>query len=337
MTATSGPGISLMTEMLGLASMAEIPSVVIDCQRAGPSTGMPTRHEQGDLNLAVYGAHGEVQRVVLAPTSVMDCFWTTISAFNLAEEFQLPAIVLQDTVLAVRTESIPKPDMSKVEVVNRRTFAYRDDGESNGHGYDAASGPERYLRYQITSDGVSPMAIPGTPGGAYVATGLEHTQAANTSSDARNHSAMTEKRFRKLEGVLEKAPPAHEYGDPSAEIGFLTWGSTLGTVSEAIDRLAAQGIAAHALAPRLVWPLPTHQIDPFLKNKRLVIVPEVNYTGQFAQLLKTHYQNVEFTRLNVYGGQPFSVARILEAVTAASGPSSGTNGKLGRKEAPAHA
>jgi 2-oxoglutarate ferredoxin oxidoreductase subunit alpha len=319
---------SLMTEMLGLASMAEIPSVVIDCQRAGPSTGMPTRHEQGDLNLAVYGAHGEVQRVVLAPTSLMDCFWVTIDAFNLAEEFQLPAIVLQDTVLAVRTESIPKPDLSKVNIVNRRTFAYRDGGD----GYDASSGPERYLRYQITPDGVSPMAIPGTPGGAYVATGLEHTQAANTSSDARNHAAMTEKRFRKLEGVLAKAPPAHEYGDPSADIGFLTWGSTLGVVAEAIDRLAAQGIKAHALAPRLVWPLPTHQIDPFLKNKRIVIVPEVNYTGQFAQLLKTHYQNVEFTRLNVYGGQPFSVARVMEAVSPPA-----PNGAVSREEAAAHA
>jgi 2-oxoglutarate ferredoxin oxidoreductase subunit alpha len=316
MTATSGPGLSLMTEMLGLASMAEIPAVVINCQRAGPSTGMPTRHEQGDLNLAVYGAHGEVQRAVLAPTSVMDCFWITVDAFNLSEEFQVPALVLQDTVLAVRTESIPRPDLSQVRVVNRRTFAYQES--PNGPGYDASSGPERYLRYQITPDGVSPMAIPGTPGGAYVATGLEHTQAANTSSDARNHSAMTEKRFRKVEGIVQKAPPAHEYGDPSAEIGFLTWGSTLGVVAEAIDRLAADGIKAHALAPRLVWPLPTHQIDPFLKGKKVVYVPEVNYTGQFAQLLKTQYQDVEFTRINVYGGQPFSVGHILDAVKPAA-------------------
>jgi 2-oxoglutarate ferredoxin oxidoreductase subunit alpha len=336
MTATSGPGISLMTEMLGLASMAEIPSVVIDCQRAGPSTGMPTRHEQGDLNLAVYGAHGEVQRVVLAPTSVMDCFWTTVDAFNLSEEFQLPVIVLQDTVLAVRTESIPKPDLKRVKVVNRRAFAYRDTGGGKGHGYDASSGPEHYLRYQITPDGVSPMSIPGTPGGAYVATGLEHTQAANTSSDARNHAAMTEKRFLKLDGVLARAPEAHEHGDRSAELGFLTWGSTLGVVAEAVDRLKAQGIKAHVLAPRMLWPLPTHQIDPFLKNKRRVIVPEVNYTGQFAQLLKTHYQNVEFTRLNVYGGQPFSVDRILDEVGPISG---GPNGSLEktRKEAAARA
>jgi 2-oxoglutarate/2-oxoacid ferredoxin oxidoreductase subunit alpha len=332
MTATSGPGISLMTEMLGLGSMAEIPAVVINCQRSGPSTGMPTRHEQGDLNIAVYGAHGEVQRVVLAPTSVTDCFWTTVDAFNLAEEFQLPVIVLQDTVLAVRTESIPKPDLAGVKIVNRRTFAYRETGTGQAPGYDAASGPERYLRYEITPDGVSPMAIPGTPGGAYVATGLEHTQAANTSSDARNHSAMTEKRFKKLEGVLARAPAAHEYGDPSADIGFLTWGSTLGAVSEAVDRLAAQGIKAHALAPRLIWPLPTHQIDRFLEGKRVVIVPEVNYTGQYAQLLKAHYQNVEFTRLNVYGGQPFSVAQIVEAVTPVSA-SSPPNGALGPKEA----
>jgi 2-oxoglutarate ferredoxin oxidoreductase subunit alpha len=326
MTATSGPGISLMTEMLGLASMAEIPAVVIDCQRSGPSTGMPTRHEQGDLNIAVYGGHGSIQRIVLAPTSVMDCFWQTINAFNLAEEFQLPVIVLQDTVLAVRTESIPRPDFSKVNIVNRRTFAYRDTGDGKEPGYDAASGPEHYLRYQITSDGISPMAIPGTPGGAYVATGLEHTQAANTSSDARNHSAMTEKRFLKLRGAVPKAPPAHEYGDPSAEIGFLTWGSTLGVVAEAIDRLAARGIKAHALAPRMLWPLPTHQIDPFLENKRQVIVPEVNYAGQFAQLLKTHYQNVEFSRVNVYGGQPFSVSRIVEAVEKS--PGGITNGTL---------
>jgi 2-oxoglutarate ferredoxin oxidoreductase subunit alpha len=153
---------------------------------------------------------------------------------------------------------------------------------------------------------------------------------------------MTEKRFSKLTGAVSKAPPAHEYGDPSAELGFLTWGSTLGVVIEAIDRLAEQGIKAHALAPRMLWPLPTHQIDPFLRGKRTVIVPEVNYTGQFAQLLKTHYQNVEFTRLNVYGGQPFDVSRVIEAVSPptsvpAGTASNGTNDVGGRKEAAVHA
>jgi 2-oxoglutarate ferredoxin oxidoreductase subunit alpha len=144
---------------------------------------------------------------------------------------------------------------------------------------------------------------------------------------------MTEKRFSKLAGAVRKAPPAHEYGDPTAEIGFLTWGSTLGVVAEAIDVLAARGIKAHALAPRMLWPLPTHQIDPFLRGKRRVIVPEVNFTGQFAQVLKTHYQNVEFERLNVYGGQPFDVARVVEVVDK----SPSTNGTVSRTEATARA
>jgi 2-oxoglutarate ferredoxin oxidoreductase subunit alpha len=317
MTATSGPGISLMTESLGLGAMAEIPAVVIDCQRSGPSTGMPTRHEQGDLNIAVYGGHGSIQRVVLAPTGVEDCFWTTVEAFNLAEEFQMPALVLQDTVLAVRTESIARPDLGRVNVVNRRTFAYRDGEGGRGLGYDSASGPETYLRYQITEDGVSPMSIPGTAGGAYVATGLEHTQASNTTSDARTHTAMTEKRFRKMEHAAAKAPAPMLHGDESAEIGFLTWGSTYGAAVEAADRLAAEGIKVAVMAPRMLWPLPTHQIDPFLAGKRRVFVPEVNYQGQFATLLKTHYQNVEFTRINVYGGAVFTVAQLVEAVKGA--------------------
>jgi 2-oxoglutarate ferredoxin oxidoreductase subunit alpha len=248
---------------------------------------------------------------------VTDCIWTTIDAFNLAEEFQMPVIMLQDTTLAVRTESIPRPDPSKVNVVNRRTFAYKHDGSGNGLGYDAASGPEQYLRYQITEDGISPMSVPGTPGGAYVATGLEHTQASNTTSDARTHAAMMDKRFRKLDAAVKKAPAAHQYGDPSADIGFLTWGSTLGAVAEAIDRLAAEGIKAQALAPRMLWPLPTHQIDPFLQGKRVLFVPEVNYLGQFAQLLNMHYRNLDLKRINVYGGQVFSVSQLVEAVKGA--------------------
>ncbi len=268
MTATSGPGISLMTEMLGLASMAEIPAVVIDCQRAGPSTGMPTRHEQGDLNLAVFGAHGEVQRVVLAPASVVDCFRVTLDAFNLAEEFQLPVIVLQDTVLAVRTESIPRPDTRGARIVNRRTFAYQPGDGGNGHGYDAASGPERYLRYEITTDGVSPMAIPGTPGGAYVATGLEHTQAANTSSEARNHAPMTEKRFKKLELALAEGAAGARVRRPVGRDRL----PDLGQHATARCARRSTDWPQRASVPTpwrrgMLWPLPTPQIDAFLAEQ----------------------------------------------------------------------
>jgi 2-oxoglutarate ferredoxin oxidoreductase subunit alpha len=307
MTATSGPGLSLMTEMLGLAAMAELPAVIVDCQRAGPSTGMPTRHEQADLNLALHGGHGELQRIVLAPVSTTDCFWQIINAFNLAEEYQVPVLVLSDTVLAVRTESIPRPDLADVKIVNRATF----QGDGNGQAIPAAEG--RYLRYEYTDSGVAPMAIPGTEGGQYVATGLEHNEAGRPRYDNATHSEMTRKRFRKLERAAENAPPPHEYGDPRADIGIVTWGSTWGAVVEAIDRLAERGLQVHALAPRQLWPLPDHQIRPLVESKRVVLVPEVNYSGQFADLLSIHYQR-DLQRINTYGGQPFRVAEIAEAI-----------------------
>jgi 2-oxoglutarate ferredoxin oxidoreductase subunit alpha len=305
MTATSGPGLSLMTEMLGLAAMAELPAVVVDCQRAGPSTGMPTRHEQADLNLALHGGHGELQRIVLAPVSTTDCFWQIVNAFNMAEQFQVPVIVLSDTVLAVRTESIPRPDLAELRIVNRARF------EGNGRGIPAAEG--RYLRYEYTDSGVSPVAVPGTEGGQYVATGLEHNEAGRPRYDSATHEQMTRKRFRKLEHAAKSAPPPHEHGDASAEIGIVTWGSTWGPVVEAIDRLAEGGTRVHGLAPRQLYPLPDAQIRPFMDSKRIVLVPEVNYSGQFADLLSIHYQR-ELQRINVYGGQPFRVAEIVQAV-----------------------
>jgi 2-oxoglutarate ferredoxin oxidoreductase subunit alpha len=305
MTATSGPGLSLMTEMLGLSAMAEIPAVIVDCQRAGPSTGMPTRHEQADLNLALYGGHGEIQRIVLAPVSVIDCFWQAINAFNLAEEYQVPVVLLSDTVLAVRTESIPRPDLGKVELKHRLTF------RGNGDGIPAAE--HRFLRYEYTDSGISPVAVPGTEGGQYVATGLEHNEAGRPRYDAVTHAEMTRKRFKKMELAARNAPPAHQHGDPSAEIGIVTWGSTYGVVVEAIDRLESQGVKVHALAPRQLWPIPDLQLRPFLESKRVVLVPEVNYSGQFADLLASRYQR-ELKRVNVFGGAPFSVAEITQAV-----------------------
>lgn len=311
MTATSGPGFSLMVEMLGLAAMAELPCVVVDAQRAGPSTGMPTRHEQGDLYLAATGGHGEIQRIVLAPVSVTDCFWQAINAFNLAERFQMPVVLLSDTVLAVRTESIPRPDLAHVRLVERETYR---GARQNGPAPEGS-----YLRYRLTPTGISPMAIPGTEGGQYVATGLEHNEVGRPRYDPTTHSRMTEKRFRKLELAAREAPEPHRYGDRSAEVGVLTWGSTFGAVVEAIDQLAERGIAVDALAPRMVWPLPTQQLDDFVSSKRLILVPEVNYTGQFAHFLSAHYQR-DFERLNVYGGGAFKVAQIAEALQRVAGP-----------------
>ena len=304
MTATSGPGLSLMVEMLGLGAMAELPAVIVDVQRAGPSTGMPTKHEQGDINLAVSGGHGEIQRIVLAPTSVEDCFFQAVNAFNLAEQYQMPVILLSDTALATRTERIPRPDLSKVTLVPRLLY------EPNGSGLHDG---ERFKRYAITPNGISPMSVPGQAGGQYVATGLEHSDLGRPRYDPESHSRMTEKRFRKLETAVADAPAADRYGDASADIGIVTWGSSMGAVIEAVQRAAEEGIAAEAIAPKMLWPIPDHQIGDFIRNKRVLIVPEVNYTGQYADLLAARYKR-EVVKVNSYGGVPFKVGQIVKAI-----------------------
>jgi 2-oxoglutarate ferredoxin oxidoreductase subunit alpha len=310
MTATSGPGVSLMIELMGLAAMAEIPVVVVDAQRTGPSTGMPTRQEQGDLFLAAMGGHGEIQRIVLAPVSVSDCFTQAINAFNLSEQFQMPVLLMGDTTLGVRTESIPTPDLSQYQIVNRLGINGHDANGTNGVGLGIESG---YKRYQRTDSGISPMAIPGQDGGQYVATGLEHNESGRPRSDPANHRQMTEKRFQKLELARQAAPPAHYYGDQDSDVGILCWGSAWGPVVEAIDTAAAKGLRVAAMAPRMVWPLPDDQILPFIESKRVVLVPEMNYSGQFAQLLRARYLR-EVVSVTDYSGGVFTVARLVQEI-----------------------
>jgi 2-oxoglutarate ferredoxin oxidoreductase subunit alpha len=315
MTPTSGPGVSLMTELLGLAVMAEIPLVLVDVQRAGPSTGMPTRHEQGDVYLAALGGHGEVPRIVLACTTVADAFYQTVNAFNLAEKYQVPVIFMSDTSLGTRSEAIPRPDLTSLEVINRQTLAsVKANGEGNGQGFYHFEENGRYKRYNLDSPtGVNPMPIPGEAGGEYVATGLEHNEYGRVRYDVTAHSTMTDKRFRKMEAAVQDAPEAYRYGDPDAEVGIITWGSTAGTCAEAIDRMREQGIAVDLLAPKMLWPLPVHQLEPFIKSKRRVLLVEVNYQGQWADLITARMPG-DYERINTYGGVPFTVAEICEAV-----------------------
>jgi 2-oxoglutarate ferredoxin oxidoreductase subunit alpha len=322
MTPTSGPGVSLMTELLGLALMAEIPLVLVDVQRAGPSTGMPTRHEQGDLYLSVFGGHGEVPRIVIACTSVEDSFYQTINAFNLAEKYQMPVIFLSDTALGTRSEAIPRPDLSQIEVINRETLASvakanGANGTENGHGdfYNFQEEGGRFKRYNLNSpNGVSPMAIPGQAGGEYVATGLEHNEYGRVRYDTATHKGMTEKRFRKLTAAAQDAPPAYRYGDAAAEVGIITWGSTAGTCTEAVDRLREEGVAVDLLAPKMLWPLPTEQLTSFMAGKKRILIAEVNYQGQFADLITARLPGT-YERVNIYTGMPFTVAEICDAVT----------------------
>jgi len=304
MTSTSGPGLSLMVEMLGLASMAEVPLVVIDVQRAGPSTGMSTKTEQGDLNLALYGAHGDAPRVVMAATSVEDSFYTTIHAFNLAERLQVPVILLSDQALITRISSVAKLDPKRVPVENRAAFKANGDGA--------------FKRFRRTPSGVSPASIPGMPAGMFTATGLEHDESGNPNTEPSNRVAMMDKRARKMQRALERQDElVRWWGDPAGTVGVLGWGSTEGVIREAVRMAQRTGIPAIALHPRLLQPLPIEPIKRLLRQCRRVLVPENNHSGQFAHYLRSQGLGPwdgEFVQLNKDDGTPFSPEEVYNGI-----------------------
>jgi len=298
LTATSGPGFSLMIEILGLASMTEIPLVIINVQRSGPSTGMPTKTEQSDLNLTVYAGHGDVPRIVLAPADVEDCFYTTCDAFNLAERYQMPVILLSDYSVATRTQTIAKPNFDAVKIENR-TQPTKEELEN-------------YQRYKLTPNGVSPMAIPGTPGGQYTSTGLEHNETGAPHMTPGMHKRMTKKRFQKLLEVSQEQGYTRRCGAPQANVGVVCWGSTFGPVREAVEKAVTQGYPVAALQVRMVCPIPP-EVRAFMEEMHTVLVPELNYTGQFAQMLRGRFLK-PVVQLNKCEGLPFTSAEIFEKI-----------------------
>ena len=304
MTATSGPGFSLMQETIGLASMAELPVVVVDVQRCGPSTGVPTKTEQSDLFAAMYGTHGDCPKIVLAPMNVADCFYQTVNAFNFAEQYQVPVIVLSDASLGPRRECVDLIDTNNLKIRNRQKPDLKEGDD--------------YKRYEDTKTGISPISCPGDLYGEHVVTGLEHTQA-NAPTPANDiHRQMTEKRFRKLETAAGQFSKAKTYGSENASIGIISWGSTSGAVFEAIDKAKEKGIDVQALYPRTLYPLPTDWIKSFVKGKEVVIVVEANYNAQFKSTIVercTHInRGTEVLEFLKYDGTPFTPDEILEEI-----------------------
>ncbi len=271
LTATAGPGLALMAEGIGLAVASETPVVIVDVMRGGPSTGIPAKTEQSDLSFAVSGLHGDAPRLVLAPTSIADCAMTTQWAVHLAERLQAPAIVLSDQFLGQSRAIIdPPPDLGLV--------AQRLTAEAHT--------PD-YKRYRNTESGVSPMAIPGTPGVTYTADGLEHNEAAVPSSSARDHRLQLDKRERKL--------LAYDYGTRWADIegdgdaAVITFGSTTAAVREAVARARAQGHRIKLIAMRLLAPAQPARLAAALEGVRRVIVVEQNHGAQFYRYLRGHF------------------------------------------------
>jgi 2-oxoglutarate ferredoxin oxidoreductase subunit alpha len=271
LTATSGPGLSLMVEALGLATAAEVPVVVVDVMRGGPSTGIPTKSEQADLNIAVYGLHGDAPHIVVAPQSVPDCLHTTQWSVHLAESLQAPVIVLSDQFVGQALAAIARPaDISFI-----------------GNRVRATDIVAPYRRYALTADGVSPMALPGTPGGQYTADGLTHTERGLPTSGARDHGAQLDKRRDKLERFSYGDWWATLEGD--GPLAIMTWGSLTGAAREAVKQLNDAGHRARLIAPRLLLPARPQDMAAALDGVSRLLVVEQTHGAQFYRYLRAYY------------------------------------------------
>jgi 2-oxoglutarate ferredoxin oxidoreductase subunit alpha len=303
MTATSGPGQALMTEAIGLAGVLEIPVVVVECARAGPSTGMPTKTEQSNLNHLIYSGHGEIPRVILAPGTVKESFDFAVTAFNLADRWQLPVFILTEQALCQSKATLAPFDLDTV-IVDRGKLI--EDGE-------VVFG--EYKRFAFTDDGVSPRVIPGVPGGMHLAPGSEHNDEGVITESASNRARMMEKRMGKLEAMRDELPRPVLHGVADADIGIVGYGANTGPIAEAVDRMARAGILTRFLQLRTLWPFPDDEIRNFVRGAQHVFVVENNYTGQLERLIRAVVGPLDALHgVRKYDGRPFRPIEIIEPV-----------------------
>lgn len=308
-TATSGPGFALMSEMMGLGVMAEVPCVIFVSQRGGPSTGMPTKTEQSDLNIAVYGSAGDGQRIVIAPTNVEGCYRCAGRAFEMAERYQTPVVVLLDLYLSNRNETVELPARNPFEQDLVKGFAKHNKKKP-------------YQRFALTKDGVSPRALPGEKGGIHTVTGLEHNEGGRPRDDSATHGNMTEKRHEKLKPAVNHPGISitKRFGDSGkVDIGLITWGSTFGESLAAMLVAQGDGISCAAMKVVMMSPLPVDAIKAFTDDCRVLLVPELNYEGQFANILASAVPR-EIHRLSRVPGMPMRVEDILAEVRRLAKP-----------------
>jgi 2-oxoglutarate ferredoxin oxidoreductase subunit alpha len=307
-TGTSGPGLSLKSEAIGWGVMAEVPVVVVDVQRGGPSTGLPTQVEQSDLHIACFGTHGDAPRIVLAPANVEDCFYTAIEAVNLARKYSTVVTVLSDQAIATRIEAFEEPDLEKI---------------CQELPIDLTPVPE-HKPYDLSApDGISHHIPPGTPvlNGKYpVAAGLEHDEMGHPSGSPKYHMAMTAKRRKKIQALAATLPTPEVYGSPEGELLLVGWGSTQGPIREAVDLARAQGEIISALHLRYLNPLPPGLPEIFTRFRHVLVV-EMNDEGiygfgQLAMLLRARYCLSHIQGLNKTDGLTFKVREIYEGAMA---------------------
>jgi len=296
-TASSGPGLSLMMEGIGLAGMTETPLVIVDTMRGGPSTGLPTKVEQSDLMALIHGTHGEIPKAVIAPSTIEECFYDAVEAFNLAEEYQMPVILAVDLQLALGKQTCEPLDYDRIEI-RRGKLTREAPPTENG---------EMFKRYAFTDDGISPRVLPGTKYGIHHVTGVEHAETGSPNEQAANRRKMMDKRLRKLQGLrirdAVKADAPHEEPD----LLLIGIGSSTGAIDEARSRLAAEGVKTNRLFIRQVHPFPAELVRPHLEKAKKVVVIENNATGQLASIIKTHAGDLhgKMHSMLKYDGTPF--------------------------------
>jgi 2-oxoglutarate ferredoxin oxidoreductase subunit alpha len=300
MTSTSGPGFDLMTEMMGLASAAEIPMVIIDVQRCGPSTGIPSKSEQSDLNHAIYGGHGDAPRVVMAPYDLPGCYRLVIESLNIAQHFQMPVVLLSDqwlgqTLVAINDEFLKK---------DYPTWAKSRPAKKD----------EDYHRYRLTEDSISPMAVVGDEGLAYQTTGLTHNEEGAPAFDFETHQRMHEKRWKKLAPLCQRDELVKVFGKEESSRGIITWGSSAQVVLETVKDLGLQD-EVKVCVPELIHPLPG-RVERFLSSLEKLLVVEMNYSGQLYHYLRSQIDLPRKTEIYTRaGGRSFSRRELTQPIT----------------------
>jgi 2-oxoglutarate ferredoxin oxidoreductase subunit alpha len=309
MCATSGGGFALMTEAIGMAGMIETPVVTINVMRAGPSTGVPTKTEQADLNQALGASQGEFPRVIIAPISMPDCFATMPLAFNLADRYQCPVIILSDLLMSEGNETVD-PALLDIEMeIDRGELITKANGQGNG---------TPYLRYKNTESGISPRAIPGLPGFLYVSGTDEHDEdgvlLSDVYTDTVRRKKMVDKRVRKMSTVLDHLPAPKLEGPAKAEVTIVGWGSTWGVITEAVERLNQEGISTNHLHFKFLVPLHGEVARQVLGTSKRTIVVEINQSGQFARHLRAETGITAHAHIRKYDGEPFEPKHIVAGV-----------------------
>ncbi|WCN36637.1 2-oxoacid:acceptor oxidoreductase subunit alpha [Aneurinibacillus uraniidurans] len=302
LTASAGPGLSLMAEAIGLAGITETPLVIVNTQRGGPSTGMPTKQEQSDVNAMIYNTHGEIPKVVLAPSTVEEAFYDAVEAFNIAEEYQVPVILLTDLQLSLGKQTSEPFDMNRVQIRRGKFMGGQELPESDA---------EMFKRYEVTEDGVSPRVIPGQKYGIHHVTGVEHNETGRPTEDPIIRTKQMDKRFRKLDNLKVDTPVWKEAAHEEADVLVVGMGGIRGTITEAKERLEADGKKVNQAHVRLIHPFPAQEMKELMAKAKKVIVIEHNATGQLTDQIKLHVGMAEkIESILKYDGNPFLPGEI---------------------------